>query len=153
MFGFLFHNKREEVRKILHGRMNRSYMQTLDNKDRHASRGAFCEVVWVIPIDGDTQRPDFSRVQTLVTRDICTNGLALIHNRPIHEQRIVVGLRDETYPRFIVCDLEHCTELGYGHYVIGLRPDNIMRIEPDDVEAMEQTLRQAERAVEEPVSA
>jgi len=92
-------------------------------------------------------------VQTLVTRDISTNGMALIHNRPIREPRIVVGLRDETYPRFIVCDLEHCTELGYGHYVIGLRPDNVLRVEPDDVDAMEQTLRQAEHAVEEPVSA
>jgi hypothetical protein len=142
MFGFLFHRKREEVQRILHGRMNRTYLQTLDNKDRHGSRGAFCEVVWVIPVDGDTQQPDYSRVQTLVTRDISANGLSLIHNRPIGARRIIVGLRDETYPRFIACNLEHCTALGYGFYLIGLRPEEVVVVTPDDVEAMDEILRQ-----------
>jgi len=150
MFGFLFHRRREEVKRILHGRMNRAYMQTIDNKSRHASRGAFCEVVWMIPIDDQTRQPDYSRVAPLVTKDICTDGLALIYDRPIQCERIIVGLRDATCPRFILCELEHCTALGYGHYLIGLHPQEVVQVDPDDVEAMEQHLKQYE---EQPVLA
>jgi hypothetical protein len=149
MFGFLFHRKREEVKRILHGRMNRTYMQGIENKNRSGSRGAFCEVVWLIPVDEDSRLPDFSGVATLVTKDISSTGLSLIHNQPVRERRVIVGLRDETLPRFIVCDLEHCTSLGYGHYLLGLHPDEVIQIEPRDVEAMEQRLSQ----IEEPVLA
>lgn len=148
MFGFLFHRKREEVKRILHGRMNRAYMRGIDNKNRNASRGAFCEVVWLIPIDEETRSPDFSRVSTLVTKDISAGGLSLIHDRPIGDRRMIVGLQDESQPRFIVCDLEHCTALGYGHYLIGLHPDEVVQIDPSEIEAMDQRLRNAE---EEPV--
>ncbi len=142
MLGSLFNRKKEEVRRILHGRMNRSYLQTLDNKDRHTSRGAFCEVVWVIPVDSQTQNRDYDRVQTLVTRDISAAGLSLIHNRPVEESQIVVGLKDETAPRFIRCALEHCTALGYGHYLIGLRPEEVVSVSPEVILRMEQTLEQ-----------
>lgn len=144
MFGFLFHRKREEVKRILHGRMNRTYMQSIDNKSRKGSRGAFCEVVWLIPIDEETRRLDFSRAATLVTRDISSDGLALVHNQPVHDKRVVVGLRDNSVPRFIECDLQHCTSLGYGHYVIGLHPNEVVQIDPDEIESLEERLRHEE---------
>lgn len=147
MFGFLFHRKREEVKRILHGRMNRTYMQGIENKNRSGSRGAFCEVVWLIPVDEEARQPDFNRVTTLVTKDISSTGLSLIHNQPVHDRRVIVGLRDESLPRFIVCDLQHCTSLGYGHYLIGLHPEEVIQIDLGDVEAMEQRLNPTEELI------
>ncbi|MGE3315202.1 MAG: hypothetical protein AB7O26_08795 [Planctomycetaceae bacterium] len=122
-------------------------MQSIDNKSRQASRGAFCEVVWLIPIDEQTRRPDFNRVATLVTRDISSDGMALVHNEPVRDKRVIVGLQDDTCPRFIDCDLQHCTSLGYGHYVIGLHPNEVVQLEPYEVEALEERLRHAEQPV------
>ncbi len=146
MFGFLFHKKRGEVKRILHGRMNRAFVKQIDNKGRETSRGAYCEVVWVLPYDHRTKRADFDQVRPVVTKDISSSGMSLIHNEPLTDEKVVVGLHCETDRKFLLCTLQHCTPLGYGFYMIGLCPDEVLSIELHDCEIMEQIMGQSAHA-------
>ena len=85
----------------------------------------FTEVVWAIPCPSP-DLADYSRVFPAVSRDLCTEGIGIVHNAPVIEECVIIGLRDETAPRFIACRLKHCTPLGYGFYHVGLFADEIV---------------------------
>lgn len=136
MLDFLFHKKRDEVKRVLHGRVNRAHARTLSAANaRTATRGTFTEVIWVVPALS-IEEADFSRVFPAVSHDLSTEGVGFIHNAPVDEPCVIVGLRDETTPRFLVCAAKHCTPLGYGFYHVGLLADEVIHPCADDIEAM-----------------
>ena len=147
MLGFLFHRKRKEVKAILTGRMNRTYIKQVDHRDRVTSRGGFCEVIWLIPY---RRKPDFSQARPVVTRDICPEGLSMIDTEPTTDERFLVGLQGDHGPRFLLCTVQHSTSLGYGFYQIGLHSDEVFEVHPEDVKALQQRLEEFQ---EQPVPA
>lgn len=149
MLGFLFHKKRDEVKRILNGRMNRTFLQTLNPEEvRGSRRGAFTEVVWVVPCN-DTATADFASVFPAVTKDLSAQGICLLHYGPITEPRVIIGLRDETDPRFLLCTRTHCTAIGSGFYQIGLHPDEVILIRNQAIDLMRETLARYEAPAEE----
>ena len=148
MLDFLFHksNKREEVRRVLHGRVNRAHAQAVSvSSARGATRGAFTEVVWVVPCDSpDTA--NFAKVFPAVTKDLSTSGLAILHTSCIAEPCVIIGLKDGADRRFLACTPKHCTALGYGFYLLGVLADEVLTLKPADIETMTQTLAKREPA-------
>jgi hypothetical protein len=140
MLDFLFHKKRDDVKRVLHGRVNRAHARSISLANgRSATRGAFTEVVWVVPAYS-ADDADYSRVFPAVSHDLCTEGIGFVHNAALAEPWFIVGLRDESAPRFIACSLKHCTPLGYGFYLVGLFAEEVVQPRPQDIEAMCATL-------------
>jgi hypothetical protein len=140
MFGFLFHRKREEVIRVLHGRVNRAHARAIAVQNiRGATRQIFSEIVWVLPCEA-ADRADFSQLFPAICRDLCTQGIGIFVNAPVTDPFMIVGLRDESEPRFLLCTVKHCSSLGYGFYHIGLFPNEVMALRPEQVDAMCQAL-------------
>src|ERR1700685_1207637 len=136
MLDFLFHKKRDEVKRVLHGRVNRAHARTISLANlRQATRGTLTEVVWVVPCSSPHD-VDYSRVFPAVARDLSTEGIGIVHHEPITEPWVIIGLRDNTDPRFLACTPKHCTSLGYGFYNIGLFAEEIVRPNSDDIEVI-----------------
>ena len=148
MFGFLFQKKREDVRRLLSGRMNRRYFRQFRYGDRLNPRGSFCEVVWIIPYDEGSSEPQFDQLFPLVTKDISSEGLSLIHNQPIHIKRMLVGLESSVEVNFVVCELQHSTPLGYGFYQVGLLPMEVVYLDQATVEGLKRQFEQFEEQAE-----
>jgi len=148
MLDFFFHKKRDEVKRVLHGRVNRAHARTLSVANvRCATRGTYTEVIWVVPASSP-EDADYTRVFPAVSHDLSTQGVGFIHSAPIPEPCVIVGLRDETAPRFIACTRKHCTSLGYGYYHIGLLADEVVRPTAYDIEAMCATLERYDSPAE-----
>ena len=97
------------------------------------------EVVWVLPCTSPTEA-DYTRVFPAVTKDLSVQGIAILHNAPINDQCVLVGLRDDTDWRFLACTPKHCIPLGYGHYQIGLFPDEVVLVSTEDFDTMRAAL-------------
>jgi len=145
MFGFLFQKKRDEVRRLLANRMNSRFSSQFRYGLRKNPRGSFCEVVWVIPYDSDRSMPRVEAAFPVVTKDICSEGLSLIHTTPIDQQRIVVGLEGAVQMHFLLCHREHCTPLGYGYYQIGVHPEEILKLRADLLLRLERRMAEFRR--------
>jgi hypothetical protein len=140
MLGFLFHKKREEVKRVLHGRVNRAHARTLAVQNiRGATRQIFNEVVWALPCDSP-ETADFSKLFPVICRDLCTQGIGVFLLAPVADPHMIIGLRDESEPRFLACTVKHCSPLGYGFYHAGLFPEEVMTLRRDQVEAMRKAL-------------
>jgi hypothetical protein len=138
MLGFLFHRKREEVKRVLHGRVNRAHARTIAVQNiRGATRQIFNEVVWVLPCESP-DKADLSQLAPAICRDLCTQGIGIFLTTPALESHMIVGLRDEADARFLACTVKHCSSLGYGFYYVGLFPDEVMTLGHEQVEATRQ---------------
>jgi hypothetical protein len=150
MLGFLFHKKRDEVKRILHGRMNRAYLRTIaGNEIRGARRGTFTEVVWAIPYGALAADADYTSVFPAMTKDLSAQGISILHREPLTEPRMIIGLKDETEPRFLLCRVEHSTALGHGFYQTGLFSEETFRVEPCDIDTMREALEKYDNAPEQ----
>ena len=140
MFGFLFRKKRDIVRAVLTGHMNRFFLRQLHGEDRRVRRGMFCQVAWVIPYqDG---KPRFQEAYPVVTRDICQEGIGLLTTHPIRDERLLVALEADVSMHFVNCLVQHSTPLGYGFYQIGLKPTEVLNV---GTESLEQLRRRQEQ--------
>jgi hypothetical protein len=136
MLGFLFHKKREEVKRVLHGRVNRAHARSIAVQNiRGATRQIFNEIVWALPCES-SDTADFSQLFPAICRDLCTQGIGVFLNTPVVAPRMIIGLRDESEPRFLSCTVKHCCSLGYGFYHVGLFPDEVVSLRRDQIEAM-----------------
>lgn len=145
MFSFLFHKKRDEVRRILQGRMNKSFLQDVTGGKRQSTRGPLSEVVWLVAWDADAREPSTHDVRPVLTKDICATGISLLHTDELADSHVVVGLLDDQGPRFIRCEVVHSTSLGFGYFQSGLNPINLVHINPSDVDAMTERIEQVEQ--------
>lgn len=141
MFGFLFSKKRHEVIRFMQRQMNRSRVRGVSPGQRALGRDPFCQVVWIIP-DDDLQSPVFRAAFPAVTRDISAKGLSFIHTQPVRSDSVVVGLHDELGTSFVRCSVEHSTPLGYGFYVIGVDPQELLTPDCPDAEAFQTRVQQ-----------
>ncbi len=142
MFGFFLKKKQDNVRRVFSGRMNRRSLQQFRFGDRRDARGTLCEVVFVIPYDDDEEAPQFDRAFPAVSKDICFEGLSFIHNRPVEQNRILIGLEGDELPLFIACTLQHSTPLGFGFFQIGLHPHEVVQVSADSLQALDAALKE-----------
>jgi len=143
MFDFLFHSKRSAVKRFMSSRVNRSVLDQMRVGNRDVFRSAYCEVVWMVPCDDNARSLEFDKVYPAVTRDICPTGLSLILNEPLATKKVVVGIDSESGRTFFRCVPEHCTELGHGFYQIGLYLEEIIEVDPTDLDVAEKSVEQA----------
>lgn len=150
MFGFVLQKKRDEIRRLLSGRMNREYFRQFRYGDRGAPRGSFCEVVWLIPLAEGSREPICDQAFPVVTKDISHEGLSLIHNAPLEYDRMLVGLWSRTDLKFLLCRCQHSTELGYGFFQIGLHPDEVFHLDQLTIRQLSQHFEALEVATSRP---
>ena len=99
------------------------------------TRQIFNEVVWALPCESP-EKADFSQLFPAICRDLCTQGIGIFVTTPITEPHMIIGLRDESEPRFLSCTVKHISSLGYGFYHIGLFPDEVMSLSRDQIEGL-----------------
>jgi len=131
--------QRDRVQQLLTAHISRRYLPQIGKTKRQHERRAFCEVVWVIGWDGHNGQPDFDRVSHAVTRDINKEGLSLLLTSPLEDEQLLIGLDDDGGRHFLRCLLEHCTPLGHGFYQIGLYADEVVELNPLDIERLKQS--------------
>ncbi len=119
---------------MFQGRMNRNYFHQFRFGKRVDPRANHCEVLWIIPYDDSTGKPNFRRVLPLVTKDASSEGLSLIHTEPFDWKKVLVGLPaiEESGTIFVDCTHQHSTPLGFGFYQIGLHPEEIVMLSASD---------------------
>ncbi len=118
MLNFEFNNPRSDVYRALSSRLNHTCMDGLRHQDRKVQRTNFCEVVWLIP-PGD-KGYDYSQAVPAVSRDLSVQGFSLIHNAALADSELVVGIPGVHGFNFFHCKVQHCSDLGYGFFQIGL---------------------------------
>jgi len=134
--------QRERVRQLLAGYISRNYLPQVSKTDRRFERRAFCEVVWMVGWDEQNQAPDFDRVRHAVTRDVNQDGLSLLLTAPLDDEQLLIGLDSGGGSRhFIRCLLEYCNPLGYGFYQAGLHAEELVELDPLDIERLKQSAR------------
>ncbi len=131
MFGILRRKKLKEVRSVLEGRVNRSTIRSLNDGDRHGTRGSLCEVAVLVPY-ASGRRPDFANARPVLTRDMSWAGLSVLDDTLLDAESVLVALRDPQRFQFLHCLVEHCTHLGYGRFQIGLQPTEIVSLDGDE---------------------
>ena len=77
-----------------------------------------------------------------MTKDICSEGLSLIHTSRVAHDRLIVGLEDAVQMHFLLCHREHCTPLGYGYYQIGVHPEEIIKLKPDVIMRLQRRMQE-----------
>ena len=114
---------------------------------RTATRGTLTEVVWVVPCSSP-ERADYSRVFPAVSRDLCTEGVGVVHNAPITEPCVDRRLerRDRSPVHRLLAEALHA--LGYGFYHIGLFAEEIIEPDAEEIEAMCTSLEKYDSAAE-----
>ena len=103
---------------------------------RQATRGTLTEVVWVVPCSSPARGRLLPRLPGREPRLVHGRDRDRAQRAPITEPWVIIGLRDETTPRFIACTPKHCTPLGYGFYHIGLFAEEVVLPGPEDIEAI-----------------
>ena len=93
-------------------------MEGLRYQDRKVQRSEYCEVVWLVPKAG--KGFDYSQAVPAVSRDLSIQGLSLVHTAPIADAEFVVGIPGKHGFSFFHCHVQHCSDLGYGFFQIGL---------------------------------
>jgi len=132
---------RNRVQQLLASHISRHYLPQVGKTGRQQERRAFCEVVWVIGWDDENQEIDFDRVSHAVTRDISKDGLSLLRTAPLDDEQLLIGLDGDGGRHFLQCQLEHCTPLGHGFYQVGLYADEVVELDPLDIERLKQSAR------------
>lgn len=135
MLNFDSFNQQAQVRRALSSRLNHNCMETLRHQDRKLQRSNYSEVVWLISLEG--KRGDYSQAVPAVSKDLSIQGMSLIHNRPLGDSPLIVGVPGNHGISFFKCQVEHCSSLGSGFYQIGLFPMKVLSPNPSEMAAWE----------------
>ena len=141
MFDFLSNKKRVDVQQFLAGQMNRGYFRQFRYGDRDVARGAYCEVVWLIPVPDKSADPDYEKVFPVVTKDISERGISFVHPGELPTKYAIMGFERPVGLSFLNCLVEHTTPLGYGFHQHGLTPKELVHIDPDTVSKLQELMR------------
>ena len=145
MFGFLLRKKRDDVRTMFAGYVNRNSVQGTCGVQRRSTRGTFSQIVWIVFVDDASGEPAFDDAIPVVTKDISLDGLAVFHTRPVDAERVLIGLEGDVSMQFVNCQVGHCTPMGYGFYQIGLQPVELIDLSPSEANHFFRRRRQFER--------
>ncbi len=147
MLNFEFFSQQAEVKRALSSRLNHNCMETLRYQDRKRHRSHFSEVVWLIP--SSSEEPDYRQAVPAVSKDLSIQGISLVHNRPITDSPILIGVPGEHGFNFFECNVEHCSRLGYGFYQIGLFPMKVVSPSTEELKAWQTRTTEFETEPEE----
>lgn len=131
MFGFFLRRERNGVRQVLSRHMNRDFLQKFRFGKRVEPRGGFCQPVWIIPVD-EAKELRFEEAFAVITKDICPEGMALIHTEPITLPKFVIALGEGERMDLLHCTVGHSTPIGLGFYQIGVHPQWVVTPRPND---------------------
>ncbi len=121
---------------MLSRHMNRDFLRQFRYGKRLDARGSYCQPAWIVPLD-EAGEPRFDDAFALLTKDICPEGVSLIHTAPIPETHIWIGLRDDDRLNFVACRVQHSTPMGLGFFQIGLHPQHTVRVHSSDIRRLE----------------
>lgn len=136
MLDMWFNGKRRRAQAVLANRVNKRSMDEMTGTQREINRSSFCKVVFLIPeVD---RHWDLSQAVPVVSRDISTDGLSVVHSTPIDAKRVLIGLPEKNDLKFVQCAVQHCSELGFGFHHVGLFAEEIVNINLRESEALQQ---------------
>lgn len=75
--------------------------------------------VQVVPLEGS--RPLVEHAFPAVTKEICSTGMSLVLDRPLHCEQLLIGVSCEGEMRWIRGRFRHQDPLGAGFWMFGLQ--------------------------------
>lgn len=129
MFDFTSPLKRKRVQAVLTNRVNQKCLEEMHGADRGPDRTAYVNALVVIP--GSKRKWQFEDAFPVLSRDISPAGMALLHNEPI-EGEVLVEVTGENTTNFVRCTVQHCNDLGYGYWQVGLKAEEIVGVNRDE---------------------
>ena len=83
-------------------------------------------VVLIIPVEGG--RPRLGESFTAVTKEFSNKGLAVVLDRPIGLDEVIVGFRWEGEMTFVRGKARHLNPLGGGFHQLGFKLNDIVQV-------------------------
>lgn len=142
MFDFASHSKKKRAQAVLTNRVNQRCMDEVHAQNhRTVDRTPFVEALVVIP--QKASRWEFTKAAPVLSRDISSNGLALLHTTAI-TGNVLVRIQGEGQDTLLSCKVCNCTHLGFGFYQIGILAEEIYSPSPEDAAALGDRLKTLE---------
>ena len=133
MIELWFDGRKKRAQAVMTNRVNQHSIDEMYGVDREILRSSFCKLVYIIPPNHTGW--DLTQAVPVVSRDICVNGLSIVHDQPIRDSRVLIGLPGESM-KFVEGRIQHSTPLGHGFFHIGIFTNAIVDIEVADVEKL-----------------
>lgn len=124
MFGWFKQSRIRSAQAILSRHINRQAMQRVKGVHRPLdARTSYCQVAYLIPLIGN--KPQHTQMTPVVTHDISSAGISIIHNDNIDAQNVLIALPENDDFNYLKCRVEHCTRLSPEFVQIGLHAEEI----------------------------
>ena len=131
-----FNGKRRKAQSVLTSRINKKALAELSDTGREIHRSSFCKVVFLIPATKCGWNVE--EAVPVVSRDISTDGLSVVHTDSVTTESVLIGLIEANDLKFVRCSVQHSTELGYGFHHIGLMAVEVTNIDRRRAEVLQQ---------------
>lgn len=146
MFDFASPGKRKRVQAVLTNRLNQKCLNELQGNERGPDRTAYVHALIAVP--GKKRKWRFEDAFPVLSRDLSTSGMAVLHNAVI-EGELLVEMPGKNTSHFVRCTVQHCNQLGFGYWHIGLKAEEIIEIGLRQSETLAQQLEQFNSALSE----
>jgi len=118
----LFSRRKElEVQSFLLKVVNNSCPELKELMEGPRSEGRVPLVLVALVVPMEKGRPMLGQAFTAVTKEVSTNGVALVVSNPRALDEVAVGLRWEGEIRFLRGKTRHLNPMGGGFYQLGLK--------------------------------
>ena len=148
MFDFTSPGKRKRVQAVLTNRLNQKCLNEMQGNERGPDRSAYVHALIAVP--GKKRKWRFEEAFPVLSRDLSTSGMAVLHNAMI-EGELLVEVPGDNTSHFVRCTVQHSNQLGFGYWHIGLKAEEIIEISNSQSKILQQQLDQFNAALAAPV--
>jgi len=120
MFSFLRRGKQAEVHRIIRRMLDEGVLPTLPGgkEERWENRSNRTLPVLLVPIDNGEPRTD--EATTALTKNLSSQGLALVLHQPFWAEGVAIGLWHEGSAEFVRGEIRQNVPLGGGFWQLGI---------------------------------
>ena len=130
MFDFTSPMKRKRVQAVLTKRVNQKCLEELSGGNRGIDRTSYVNALIVIP--GSKRAWRFEEAFPVLSRDLSSAGMAILHSSALEGEVLVEVTGKDAFYSYVRCKVQHCNDLGYGYWQIGLKAEEIIGINRAD---------------------
>lgn len=124
MFSFSERAKVVESQKLLRRIMDASSLNLFhEGSSRGETRSNRTIPVLLLPYEDG--RVVLQKAVYAVSKDLSSQGIALILSEPLHAERVVVGLLVDDRPRFLLGEVRQASAVGGGFWQVGVATTDV----------------------------
>ena len=120
MFSFEDRNRQLEVHSVLRRVMDESSPNRPPEEGDSRWEDRSCRTIPVVLAPYDDGRPIVDEATIALTKDISSQGMALVLTHPFRAGQVVVGIRQEDHLECLLGEIRQNAPLGAGFWQIGI---------------------------------